>query len=501
MENKNVLAAVVLSTVIIMMWQFWYGEPVPQNQNQEQVQEQQLKGDKPLAPAITQKKIETKLTRSDAINEGDRLIIENKNIKGSISLTGALIDDLTLKNYNQENNSDTKKVILLNPKKYEQAYFLETGWATSGNEIVPDNQSKWSVKGNKVLSPNNPVTLEWENGNGLTFIKKFNIDDQYLITVNEEVKNTSTQTVSLFHYAQVTRQQKPDVQNFYILHEGLIGVVDESLNEENYDDVQDKKKSYTGSKGWVGITDKYWLTAVVPEKGKNFNAEFVYDKAFKANYIITDPTVINVNQTGSNTSSLFIGAKEVSIVDGYAENLGFHKFDLAIDWGWFHFFTKPLFFVIDYLFKLSGNFGIAIILLTAAIRLLFFPLANYSFASMAKMKALQPEMQRIKDLYKDDKQKIQMEMMSLYKKEKVNPVSGCLPILIQIPFFFAIYKMLFVTIEMRHAPFYGWIQDLSAPDPTSIFNFFGLIPWDPPSFLMIELGPLLWELQCMFSKN
>ena len=491
MENKNVLAAVVLSTVIIMMWQFWYGEPVPQNQNQEQVQEQQLKGDKPLAPAISQKKIETKLTRSDAINEGDRLIIENKNIKGSISLTGALIDDLTLKNYNQENNSDTKKVILLNPKKYEQAYFLETGWATSGNEIVPDNQSKWSVKGNKVLSPNNPVTLEWENGNGLTFIKKFKIDDQYLITVNEEVKNTSTQTVSLFHYAQVTRQQKPDVQNFYILHEGLIGVVDESLNEENYDDVQDKKKSYTGSKGWVGITDKYWLTAVVPEKGKNFNAEFVYDKAFKANYIITDPTVINVNQTGSNTSSLFIGAKEVSIVDGYAENLGFHKFDLAIDWGWFHFFTKPLFFVIDYLFKLSGNFGIAIILLTAAIRLLFFPLANYSFASMAKMKALQPEMQRIKDLYKDDKQKIQMEMMSLYKKEKVNPVSGCLPILIQIPFFFAIYKMLFVTIEMRHAPFYGWIQDLSAPDPTSIFNFFGLIPWDPPSFLMIGAWPII----------
>ena len=491
MENKNVLAAVVLSTVIIMMWQFWYGEPVPQNQNQEQVQEQQLKGDKPLAPAITQKKIETKLTRSDAINEGDRLIIENKNIKGSISLTGALIDDLTLKNYNQENNSDTKKVILLNPKKYEQAYFLETGWATSGNEIVPDNQSEWSVKGNKVLSPNNPVTLEWENGNGLTFIKKFNIDDQYLITVNEEVKNTSTQTVSLFHYAQVTRQQKPDVQNFYILHEGLIGAVDDSLNEENYDDVQDKKKSYTGSKGWVGITDKYWLTAVIPEKGKNFNAEFVYDKAFKANYIITDPTVINVNQTGSNTSSLFIGAKEVSIVDGYAENLGFHKFDLAIDWGWFHFFTKPLFFVIDYLFKLTGNFGIAIILLTAAVRLIFFPLANYSFASMAKMKALQPEMQRIKDLYKDDKQKIQMEMMSLYKKEKVNPVSGCLPVLIQIPFFFAIYKMLFVTIEMRHAPFYGWIQDLSAPDPTSIFNFFGLIPWDPPSFLMIGAWPII----------
>ena len=230
---------------------------------------------------------------------------------------------------------------------------------------------------------------------------------------------------------------------------------------------------------------------MIPQKGKKFNAEFSYDKAFKANYIITEPTVVNANQTGSNESNIFIGAKEVSVIDGYAEKKGFHKFDLAIDWGWFHFFTKPLFFIIDYLYKLSGNFGIAIILLTAAVRILFFPLANYSFASMAKMKALQPEMQRLKDLYKDDKQKIQMEMMNLYKREKVNPVSGCLPVLIQIPFFFAIYKMLFVTIEMRHAPFYGWIQDLSAADPTSIFNLFGLIPWDPPSFLIIGAWPII----------
>jgi YidC/Oxa1 family membrane protein insertase len=490
MENKNVFIAVILSTLVIMFWQFMYGDEYVELE-QQQSQSQQSDKSKPTAPSLTEKKINIKVTRTDVIGETSRIKIENKNLIGSIALTGGLIDDITLKNYNLEQNKNDKKIVLLNPKKIDQSYYLETGWATSGNEIVPDNQTQWAVKGNKILSPNNPVELEWNNGKGLTFLKKFIIDDEYLITIKEEIKNSSNQTINLFHYAQITRKKKPDVQNFYILHEGLIGVVDENLKEEDYDDVMEKKKTYKGSRGWVGITDKYWLTAVVPEKGKNFNAEFSYDKSFKANYIITDPTIVNVNQTGSNISNIFIGAKEVSVVDGYAEKKGFHKFDLAIDWGWFHFFTKPLFFVIDYLFRLSGNFGIAIILLTAAVRLLFFPLANYSFASMAKMKALQPEMQRLKDLYKDDKQKIQIEMMNLYKREKVNPISGCLPVLIQIPFFFAIYKMLFVTIEMRHAPFYGWIQDLSAADPTSLFNLFGLIPWDPPTFLMIGAWPII----------
>ena len=490
MENKNVFIAVILSTLVIMFWQFMYGDEYVELE-QQQSQSQQSDKSKPTAPTLTEKKINIKVTRTDVIGETSRIKIENKNLIGSIALTGGLIDDITLKNYNLEQNKNDKKIVLLNPKKIDKYYYLETGWATSGNEIVPDNQTQWTVKGNKILSPNNPVELEWNNGKGLTFLKKFIIDDEYLITIKEEIKNSSNQTINLFHYAQITRKKKPDVQNFYILHEGLIGVVDENLKEEDYDDVMEKKKTYKGSRGWVGITDKYWLTAVVPEKGKNFNAEFSYDKSFKANYIITDPTTVNVNQTGSNISNIFIGAKEVSVVDGYAEKKGFHKFDLAIDWGWFHFFTKPLFFVIDYLFRLSGNFGIAIILLTAAVRLLFFPLANYSFASMAKMKALQPEMQRLKDLYKDDKQKIQIEMMNLYKREKVNPISGCLPVLIQIPFFFAIYKMLFVTIEMRHAPFYGWIQDLSAADPTSLFNLFGLIPWDPPTFLMIGAWPII----------
>ena len=491
MENRNVLVAVILSTLVIMIWQFEYADQYTEQEN-IQAQTEQVDQNKPIAPSLDKNiKVEKKISREGAIKDVERVSFENDKIKGSISLTGALIDDVILKNYDVDQTTDSKKVVLLNPKQINDSYFLETGWATSGNETVPDNQTKWEVKGNQTLKPNQPITLEWNNQKGLTFLKKIKIDDEYLITVNEEVKNNSNQKVDLFHYAQISRKEKPDISNFYILHEGLIGVFDENLKEEDYDDIEEDKQSFKGSKGWLGITDKYWLTAIIPEKGKKFNAEFSYDKSFKANYIITDPTTINVSKSGSNISKIFIGAKEVSVVDGYAEKQGIHKFDLAIDWGWFYFFTKPLFFVIDYLFKFSGNFGVAIILLTAGVRLLFFPLANYSFASMAKMKALQPEMQRLKDLYKDDKQKIQLEMMNLYKKEKVNPVSGCLPVLIQIPFFFAIYKMLFVTIEMRHTPFYGWIQDLSAADPTSIFNLFGLIPWDPPSFLMIGAWPII----------
>ena len=289
--------------------------------------------------------------------------------------------------------------------------------------------------------------------------------------------------MELYPYAQITRNQDPGVVDFYILHEGFIGVFDEDLHEEGYDDIREKKKEYSAGEGWLGITDKYWLTALVPEKNQPFKGEFAYKNGFKANYIQNKPVVIQPSGTGTSESKVFIAAKEVKVIDGYAEAENINKFDLTIDWGWFYFFTKPLFFIMNYLFELTKNFGIAIVLVTAAVRLLFFPLANYSFRSMAKMKILQPELLRLKELHKEDKVKLQQEMMALYKREKVNPLSGCLPILIQIPFFFAIYKMLFISLEMRHQPFFGWIKDLSAQDPTSIFNFFGLIPWDPPSFL------------------
>ena len=494
MDSKNVLLAVILSTVVIVIWSVMFPPPEIENTTSDDTTIVEKNESKPQAPKIKIKEPDKKITRQDAIKQSDRINISNGKIFGTISLNGALIDDVTLKNYKETLNEDSKQVVILNPKKSENGYFLETGWATSENIKVPNHNSKWRVIGNDTLAPKQPVTIQWNNNEGLIFKKKLTIDDKYLIIVEDSVQNLSQKNINLFHYSQITRNKKPDVQNFYILHEGLIGVVGEELKELSYEDIIEKKESYKNNSGWFGITDKYWLSAIIPQKGKNFNAEFTYDKQFKANYIITDPTIINSNETKKNVATLFIGAKEVSVVDGYAEQSGINKFDLAIDWGWFFYFTKPIFFVIDYLYKISGNFGIAIILLTAAVRLIFFPLANYSFVSMAKMKALQPEMQRLKDLYKDDKQKIQMEMMNLYKREKVNPVSGCLPVLIQLPFFFAIYKVLFVTLEMRHAPFFGWIQDLSAPDPTTIFNLFGLIPWDPPSFLIIGIWPILMGL-------
>ena len=494
MDSKNVLLAVILSTAVIVIWSVMFPPPEIENTTSDDTTIVEKSESKPKAPKIKIKEPDKKITRQDAIKQSDRINISNGKIFGTISLNGALIDDVTLKNYKETLNEDSKQVVILNPKKSENGYFLETGWATSENIKVPNHNSKWSVIGNNTLAPKQPVTIQWDNNEGLIFKKKLTIDDKYLIIVEDSVQNLSQKNINLFHYSQITRNKKPDVQNFYILHEGLIGVVGEELKELSYEDIIEKKETYKNNSGWFGITDKYWLSAIIPQKGKNFNAEFTYDKQFKANYIITDPTIINSNETKKNVATLFIGAKEVSVVDGYAEQSGINKFDLAIDWGWFFYFTKPIFFVIDYLYKISGNFGIAIILLTAAVRLIFFPLANYSFVSMAKMKALQPEMQRLKDLYKDDKQKIQMEMMNLYKREKVNPVSGCLPVLIQLPFFFAIYKVLFVTLEMRHAPFFGWIQDLSAPDPTTIFNLFGLIPWDPPSFLIIGIWPILMGL-------
>ena len=496
MDSKNVLMAVILSTVIIVGWQVLVVDSELKKTKTEVTKVEQTtsaNNGKPSAPSINNKlpAPQKLISRTDAVSSEQRVRLENEKLTGSISLNGALIDDVVLKTYKETLDKNSKQVVILNPKKMNTGYYLESGWASANNLKVPDNNSVWTLVKNKSLTPQTPIELEWDNKNGLIFNKKIEIDNQYLFKITESIKNNSKNKIDLFHYSQITRKEKPSVQNFYILHEGLVGVIDERLQEQKYDDIKEKNEKYQGTEGWVGITDKYWLTAIVPQKKEAFNAEFTFNDSYKANYILTNPTSIEPGKTNSRSAQLFIGAKEVNVIDGYTKTADIKKFDLAIDWGWFYFFTKPLFFIIDYLYKFCGNFGIAIVLLTAGIRLLFFPLANYSFASMAKMKALQPEMVRLKDLHKDDKQKIQLEMMALYRKEKINPVSGCLPMLIQIPFFFAIYKMLFVTLEMRHAPFFGWIQDLSAPDPTSLFNLFGLIPWSPPSFLIIGVWPIL----------
>ena len=484
------IAAISLSAAVIILYGLFFAPPSPdpkqvtnndQNKNNLQLNE---------APKIEQNIENNKISRSEAINKVERIFFENENIKGSISLEGSLIDDLIFKKYTETLDSD-ENVVLLNPKESENGYYIETGWAINNKDIeVPNSNTEWDVIGNKLLTPNNPIKLVWSNEQNITFEKEISIDDKFLFTVNQKITNNTQNTYNFYPYGQIIRNLAPDVTDFYILHEGLLGVFDDNLVEEDYDDIKDKKYSVNANKGWMGITDKYWITSLIPESNKSFRSDFDYKNKFKANFIETAATEVRANESKTNQVKVIIAAKEVDVVDGYAEKLNINKFDLAIDWGFLYFLTKPIFLISDYFFKLTGNYGIAIILITACIRILFFPLANYSFRSMAKMKVLQPEMVRLKELHKEDKMKLQQEMMALYKREKVNPVSGCLPILIQIPFFFAIYKMLFVTIEMRHQPFFGWIHDLSERDPTSLFNLFGLLPYDVPSFLIIGAWPV-----------
>ncbi len=490
MDNKNVFIAIALSMSVLLFWAAFFETPRPKKDNI--AQEQNKVSEDKITPNISESfKIET-VSRKDALKNSKRIKIENSNIIGSMSLQGAVIDDISFKRHKQ-NLENNLNVEFLNPAQTENGFYVETGWTSIGNKIkVPSNKTIWKVVGNNVLNNNQPINLEWSNGNGIIFKKKIELDEKYLFKISQQVQNNTNQSIDLYPYAQITRNKIPDdIQNFYISHEGFIGVFDEELKEDDYDDIQEKKIVREANEGWLGITDKYWMTAVVPKKGENFKSTFLYKDAFKANYIVNNPTTIKPSSSNSNDVRLFVAAKEVETIDAYAENQNIKKFDLVIDWGWFYFFTKPLFFIIDYLFKYSGNFGIAIVIITIGIRLIFFPLANYSFRSMAKMKAVQPEMMRLKELHKEDKVKLQQEMMSLYRKEKINPASGCLPVLIQIPFFFAIYKMLFISLEMRHQPFFGWIKDLSDKDPTSLFNLFGLIPWDPPSFLIIGIWPIL----------
>ncbi len=503
MDNKNVFIAIALSLSVLLFWSAFFETPQPVQQNKVN---QQIQGktqeNNDISPNINQLGKKEIISRKESIKKVERVSIENEKVLGSISLEGGVFDDLSFKNYKESLDNDDN-VVFLNPKETESGYYIETGWASIGNKIkVPNINSTWSLVGNNKLSKNKPITLKWDNKEGIIFKKKIELDEKYLFRISQEIENKTNKTIELYPYAQITRNKKPEgITDFYILHEGFIGVFDEELKEDDYDDVEDKKIIRESNNGWLGITDKYWVTALVPPKNSNFKSTFLYKNSFKANYILNDPVVIGPSLKKTNEVRLFVAAKEVETIDGYAESEKIDKFDLVIDWGWFYFFTKPLFFIVDYLFKLTGNFGIAIVLITAAIRLIFFPLANYSFRSMGKMKALQPEMTRLKDLHKDDKVKLQQEIMSLYKKEKVNPASGCLPILIQIPFFFAIYKMLFISLEMRHQPFFGWIKDLSAQDPTSIFNLFGLIPWDPPGFLIIGIWPILMGLTMFLQQK
>ncbi len=486
METKNVIAAIALSSAVIVLYSLFF---VPeQSSKQNLIKKEKIENTD--TPTLDQKENTVKISREDALKKSERIQFENQSIIGSISLKGAAIDDLTFKNYNTALESN-EKIKLLGPRNIEDGYLIESGFVTSDKNIdIPDSDSIWSITGNKKLTNKTPIKLSWKNNQGITFEKEIYIDDKYLFTVKQKVINTTNKKYDFYSYGQIIRNKIPDISNFYILHEGLIATLDDELIEEDYDDIQEKKFSKTSQKGWLGISDKYWITSLIPPRNKEFKTTFDYKKKFRVNFIATEPFELDANSEIEEKLQIIVAAKRVDIIDGYSKSLEIDKFDLVIDWGFLYFITKPLFFGIDYFFKILGNYGLAIIAITICIRLAFFPLANFSFRSMAKMKALQPEMVRLKELHKDDKMKLQQEMMALYKKEKVNPMSGCLPILVQIPVFFALYKVLFVTIEMRQMPFYGWIHDLSERDPTSLFNLFGLLPYDVPSFLVIGAWPV-----------
>jgi len=489
LESKNLIAALALSTAILVLYSlFFVPEQTATKQNLAEKNKIEQNTD---TPTLDEKETLVQVSRDEALKESKRVQFENQNIIGTISLKGAVIDDLTFKDYKVSLESK-EKIILLNPRNIKDGYFIESGFVTTDKNIdIPDSNSIWSVLGNNKLTEQSPIKLSWSNNQGITFEKEISLDNKFLFTIKQKVINSTDKKYDFYSYGQIIRNKIPDdLSDFYILHTGYLSVLDGELREDDYDDIQEDKFTQTANKGYIGLSDKYWITSLVPPRNKEFKMTFDYKNKFRANFISTEPQELNSKSEIQDKFEVIVAAKRVDIIDQYSESLEIEKFDLVIDFGILYMITKPLFYAIDYFFKLLGNYGLAIIAVTVCIRLAFFPLANYSFRSMAKMKKLQGPMQQIKDLHKNDKMKLQQEMMALYKREGVNPMSGCLPILVQIPVFFALYKVLFVTIEMRHMPFYGWIKDLSAKDPTSIFNLFGLIPIDLPGFLIIGAWPV-----------
>ena len=493
MDSKNLIAAIALSSAVIVLYSLFF---IPEQSTTKQNLAEKNKIEQNTdTPTLDEKETLVQVSRDDALKESKRVQFENQSIIGTISLKGAVIDDLTFKDYKISLENE-EKITLLSPRNVEDGYFIESGFVTTDKNIdVPDSNSIWSVEGNNKLTSQSPVKLSWSNNQGITFEKEISLDDKFLFTIKQKVINSTDKKYDFYSYGQIIRNKIPeDLMNFFILHEGPIATLDDELIEEDYDDIQDKKFSKTAQKGWLGISDKYFIASIIPPKSKEFKTTFDYKNKFRINFITTDPQELNQNSFIEDKFQAIVGAKRVRVIDDYTESLKIEKFDLVIDWGFLYWLTKPMWFALDYFFKMFGNYGLAIIAVTVCIRLAVFPLANYSFKSMAKMKQLQDPMKRIKDLHKDDKMKIQQEMMALYKGEGVNPMSGCLPIIPQIFIFFALYKVLFVTIEMRQMPFYGYLKDLSERDPTSVFNLFGLLNFDVPSFLVIGVLPICMGL-------
>ena len=507
-ENRNTILAVILSGLVLIVWQYLYN--IPQMEKQRAAQQAELAqkqaanpaaapgatqpaGTTPTAPAqqtgapATPAAAVPVQPRPTVIAASPRVKIETPSISGSIALTGARIDDVALVKFRETVDPKSPAIELFSPSGTKEPFYAEFGFVPSAGSTIkmPTKDTVWTQEGTGALTPAKPVTLTWNNGQGLTFKRTISIDDKYLFTIKDDVSNVGDAPVTLYPFGLISRHGAPPVSGYYILHEGLIGVLgDKGLQEYGYKAIDEAKAvEFKVTNAWLGITDKYWAGTLLPSPKANVQARFSSNlvgtlRTYQTDYLL-DPMTVAIGGTATTTTNLFAGAKENAVVDAYDRQLSLNKFDRLIDWGWFYFITKPMFFLIDWFFHIVGNFGVAILAVTVLVKLVFFPLASKSYASMAKMKAVQPQLAALKDKYPDDKVKQQQEMMEIYKKEKINPIAGCLPILIQIPVFFSLYKVLFVTIEMRHAPFFGWIRDLSAPDPTNLFNLFGLLAFDP----------------------
>jgi len=527
-DNKNTILAIVLSALVLLGWQYFFAVP-QEKARQEQLQAQQQKQNVPAPDQSksTQPQAQSQvpgqtaapasaapIDRRAALANSPRIPIATDTLQGTIALKGGRIDDLALVKFRETVDPKSPPIVLLSPSGTTDPFYAEFGWtgASGANVKLPTSETVWRQAGAGTLGVGHPITLTYDSGEGLEFRRTISVDDRYLFTIKDEVTNKGGSPVTLFPYALISRHGTPQTAGYYVLHEGLIGVLgDSGLQEFTYKNIEDKKSvNFDVVNGWLGITDKYWAATLLPDTDARLKARFSTSmlgttRTFQTDYLL-DAQTIAPGATASVNGRLFAGAKEVSIVGinfpfvgigGYNKELGLNHFDLLIDWGWFYFITKPMFLVMDFFYRLFGNFGLAILMVTVLVKIVFFPLANKSYASMAKMKAVQPQMMALRERYANDKAKQQQELMELYKREKINPLAGCLPIAIQIPVFFSLYKVLFVTIEMRHAPFFGWIHDLSAQDPTNIFNLFGLIPVDPTlvpmigHFLHLGIWPLI----------
>ena len=508
-KNRNYFIAIALSVVIVIAWQFLYMNPRMEAQQRALEAQQALQGEapQPVAPESPGVAVNGTLpgtvqaqptaTREQALATAPRVAIDTPALAGSINLIGARFDDLKLREYHETVDDESPLITLFSPADTAGGYFTELGFVQSETSgAVPGPGTEWTLASGEKLTVDTPVVLSFTNDRGVVFNRTISVDDHYMITVVDSIQNGAGEAVTFAPYGRVTRYNKPATPSVFVIHEGFIGVIGETgLVEESYGDIEDDAVANAkATGGWLGITDKYWAATLVPPQALPYESRFShftdgqprYQADFKSDALTVEP-----GQSVELTNLLFAGAKEVPLVDQYEEARSIPRFELLIDWGWFYFITKPMFHLMDFFFRYFGNFGVAILLTTIVVKALFFPLASKQYASMANMKRMQPKMAELKEKHGDDRMAMQQAMMQLYKEEKINPIAGCWPILLQIPVFFALYKVIYVTIEMRHAPFFGWIQDLSAPDPTSLFNLFGLLPYDVPSFLMIGVWPLI----------